>query len=604
MRNQGKGRQDVERPVMVSLLLRLERMHRWVAPAVLLACFVVTQALFRLPGAGLTAGRWLLTPHMLVAATVLWPVLLAREPTTAAQIARASGLSVLTVMACVLAIPLWAGHGCWAPDLHSFILMSLAGAGLSLALPPLVAQRMRNLSERQRGAAVLIFLASFTIGVTVSLLSGRAAVPVRPAGQPRPVWSRTPWPAVWAHLAPRPWSRVSFAPADLAVEGDTVLFLPLPGRAEVLDARDGRLLWTAHLDLGPNRLRSDTARNVWERPVVSSGHVLLKPRGGSTCQILDLQDRTVHGVDLPDAWEVIACPGEGFYVLTSRDLRRVDAHGQLMWASHPRSPEPPAGTSGAQEFVEFRVNEFSPPGMSPWLTATPHGIAALQPECLYVCDAETGAIRWQTFARGRFAGMLVAPTLDTIYVAEAGSEGRYLTAWGLDGDTLWTRRLPDDCLGVEWAATPHGLAVAVLTQARGPIHHLGPDGSPAYSIPVPAGERYGLRYYRDVLLLTSYSRISAYRAGDGSFLWEVHQPGVSSLPAGFHEHENWVLTGDTLLVRYGTGIVACSLYTGSISWQYNPPGYAYDVSVAGDMAYVTSSRGIFAVPLSAPAPTP
>ncbi|MBC7338963.1 MAG: creatininase family protein [Firmicutes bacterium] len=185
-----------------------------------------------------------------------------------------------------------------------------------------------------------------------------------------------------------------------------------------------------------------------------------------------------------------------------------------------------------------------------------------------------------------------------------GRELRRKGIAGLDGDTLWTRRLPDDCFGVDWAATPHGLAVAVLTQERCPIHHLGPDGSPAYSIPVPAGERYGLRYYRDVLLLTSYSRISAYRAGDGSFLWEVHQPGVSSLPAGFHEHENWVLTGDTLIVRYGAGIVACSLHTGSISWQYNPPGYAYDVAVAGDMAYVTSSRGIFAVPLPAPAPTP
>ncbi|MEW6399914.1 MAG: hypothetical protein AB1503_12260, partial [Bacillota bacterium] len=166
MRNQGKGRQGVERPVMVSLLLRLERMHRWVAPAVLLACFVVTQVLFRLPRAGLTAGRWLLTPYMLVAATVLWPVWLARgpaRPATAAQIARAAGLSVLTLIACVLAIPLWAGHGCWAPDLHSFFLMSLAGVILSLALAPLVPERVRNLSERRRGAVALIFLASFTL---------------------------------------------------------------------------------------------------------------------------------------------------------------------------------------------------------------------------------------------------------------------------------------------------------------------------------------------------------------------------------------------------------------------------------------------------------
>ncbi|MEW6399956.1 MAG: PQQ-binding-like beta-propeller repeat protein, partial [Bacillota bacterium] len=484
----------------------------------------------------------------------------------------------------------------------------LAGVILSLALAPLVPERVRNLSERRRGAVALIFLASFTLSAAASLLSAWAAVPTRPAGQPRPVWSRTPWQAVWAYLAPQPWSRASFAPADLAVEGDALVFVPLPGRTEVLHTGDGHLLWTADLDPGRNRMRSDTARNVWERPVVSSGHVLLRPRGGSAGHILDLQERTVHRVDLADAWEVIPCPGGGFYVLTSGELRRLDAHGQLAWATRHPTPQPalgqsPGGSAAAREFVEFRVNETTPPGMSPRLSATPDGIVALLPECLYVCDPATGAIRWHAFARGLFAGMMVSPSLDTIYVAGAGTEGRYLSARGLDGRLLWSRRLPDDSFGVDWVSTPHGLAVAVLTQDGGPIHHLGPDGSPEYAIPVPAGERYGLRTYRDVLLLTSYSRISAHRAADGSFLWELDESRrVYSLPAGFHEHESWVLSGNTLIVRCGAGIIACDLLTGSISWQYHPPGYAYDVAVAGDMVYVASSRGIFAIPARAAAP--
>ena len=124
---------------------------RWAAPAVLLVLVFVTQVLMRMPPKALDLGRWLLTPHLLIAAAVLWPVWFARRraPVKTAAVA---ALSVPTAVISLLAVPLWAGHGCWAPDLANFVLLLFLGPALGVIFS-LKASRLAGVSEQKMGLA-------------------------------------------------------------------------------------------------------------------------------------------------------------------------------------------------------------------------------------------------------------------------------------------------------------------------------------------------------------------------------------------------------------------------------------------------------------------
>ena len=581
---------------LTRLVQSVNRARHWVAPGILLAAFVVTQVLLRLPARGLTLARWLLTPHVLLAAVALWPLWLARRPPTPGRTGGAVLLSALTSAFSLLAIPLWAEHGCWAPDLYSFILMQGAGLTLALTLAPLAMHRLGRLTARQIGTIALVFVVTFCLSATISIGAAASAGTARGAvtpistPQPKPVWSRTPWPAVWAAVAPRPFVDAAFSPTAPVVERGTVVFVGIPGKANILDARSGRTLWTATITLPGQRGHVDTARNQWHRPVASSGHVFLWPRGGNSGRILDLDTRTVHSVDLEGLGQVVPCPDGGFLVLAGEGLVRLHPHGQKMWSSRPQ----PSGPSG--DFLDFRVNEFAPPDLSPWLVPTPQGIVVLQSNVLYVSDAINGAIEWQNSSPGRLAGMQVSPDLDIIYVAEVKGGDRQLKAYRLDGNLIWSQPLPNGCFGVNWVATPHGLVVAARTPEGDRTTCIGPDGKTRYSLPVSTEEPHCFRSYREVLLVASSRRLAAYRTEDGRLLWNLSPAPDSPAPGRFAYYQEWPTAGDTVFVPYGSGIRAYDLYTGEERWQYVPPGWFGDMAVDRDMVYITSSRGIFAVP--------
>ncbi|MDK2928120.1 MAG: hypothetical protein PWR31_1811 [Bacillota bacterium] len=109
---------------------RWDRLARWVPLLVLLLAGLVAQVLLHGPAARLGLARRLLLPFVLLAAAALWPGLLhppEPEKDTGSRKILALLLSLITVPLVLLAVPLWYGHGCWAPDLYSFLLYLAAG---------------------------------------------------------------------------------------------------------------------------------------------------------------------------------------------------------------------------------------------------------------------------------------------------------------------------------------------------------------------------------------------------------------------------------------------------------------------------------------------
>lgn len=571
------------------LVLGLSRVRRYVAPVVLVLSFAVTQVLFRMPEEGLEAGRWLLAPHVLLAAAFLWPLALGRRDPTSVRIGTVTALSAATVLVTVLAIPLWAGHGCWSPDLCCFVLF--LAVGLALVLSPLGARRLGGLEDRRVGCILALFLLTYFVGVGITFARAQQARPPACAGpRPQVLWCRTPWEGLWAYLAPRPWVDAGYAPADPAVDGNVVVFLGTPGRADILDSRDGTTIWSAALEPPVRPLRSDTARNVWTRPVVSGSHILLQPRGGAALLILDSGSRSVQRVNLGEpAVEVLPSEGGGFFVLTPDRLCLLDGRGTVVWSYRPQVP----GTPG--ETVEFSVNEFSPPGLRRRLVSTSRGLVCMSSEWLCLCDPQTGEARWVKFPRGRFAGMQVSPSGDVVYVAEAGSQGRRIIAYDGSGAPMWSRELPLECHGLVWSAAPDGLLVWVWFPGASAAEFIGRDGRTRYWLPVAERDPVSAQCLGSVFLVASHHQVSAYRAVDGQHLWTITEPPGSRLPGGYRYYLDWVVVGADLVIPRAAGISAHDLLTGSLRWVYTPPGGFFGMAAASDVVYVTSGRGLFAL---------
>lgn len=588
----GPPREGVVRVrLLEQLALGLFRVRRYVAPAVLVLSFAVTQVLFRMPEDGLEAGCWLLAPHVLLASAFLWPLALGRRDPASVRVGIVGALSAATVLVTLFAIPLWAGHGCWAPDLQCFAVFLLAGLVLALVLSPLGARRLGSLQDRRVGRILALFLFTFFLGVGVTLARAYQARPPAAAG-PRPevLWSRTPREGLWAYLTPRPWVDAGYAPADPAVGGDVVVFVGTLEQVDILNCRDGTTLWSATVEPPVRPLRSDTARNVWTRPVVSGGHVLLRPRGGTPLLILDSGSRRVQRVDFGEpAVEVLPSEGGGFFVLTPDRLCLLDGRGTVVWSYRPQVP----GSSG--ETVKFSVNEFSPAGLRRRLVSTPGGLVCMSPDWLCLCDVQTGEARWLKFPRGRFAGMQVSPSGDVVYVAEAGSQGRRIIAYDSDGTPMWSRELPAECYGIVWSAAPDGLLVCARLPEAGAAECIGRDGQTRYWLPIPERDPVSVRYLRGVFLVASHHRVSAYRAADGHHVWTITEPPVSRLPGGYRYYVNWAVVGADLVIPCAAGLSAHDLLTGSLRWVYTPPGGFFGMAASSDAVYVTSGRGLFAL---------
>lgn len=606
---------------MISLGSR--HFFRWGALYVLLVSFVVVQLALRGRGS-MVLGRWFLVPLVLVAASHLWPVLfLHLEPTTR-RIALAAALSAFTTIASLLAIPLWAGHGCWAPDLYAFIFYMFAGLALS-ACSVFSSRWLRRASENRRQIITAVFLWGFGLAVLLTLFGPRFSP--RPAArgaerttfEPEVAWSITPWQGLWAEIAPQPWSRAAFEPADPVVGEGVVVYIGTPGRVDILDAYTGHPRLSLPLEHRA-LLRGDTARFVWERPVVSTGHVILKEQGDRKIHIIDLQSGSMKTIETDDAYHVAPGGKNGFYVAGSRGLRLVSWEGETLWCSKPTfSPLKPL-----MEPVWFSINEFSDPLMNPWLAVSPDRVFRLEAEGLYVCDSQTGEIIWRKEPRGRFLGMTISPRRDAVYVVDVGTtpsggssiggadnpvdgsaaraDGdvavKRLTAYSADGTEMWSRELPQEYFGIIWAATPEGLVLAPRLAGVAGVasaEYIGLDGSAKAHIPLPEREPYSIQFKNGLILVASRKAVFAYDAKNGRLIWEMSDLGNRPVPGGFDYWHDFVVFGDGLIVPCWSNVNAYDLGSGNLLWSYRPPGGYLSAAAGHDHLYITTRRGVFAL---------
>lgn len=572
---------------------------RWVAPAVLLVLVFVIQVLMRMPPKALDLGRWLLAPHLLIAAAILWPVWFAQGRTSVKTCDDIAALSVLTVLISLFAVPLWAGHSCWAPEQVNFVLLLFLGLTLG-AIFSLKASRLAEVSEQKMGLAAAIFLLTFFCSIAITLVAGfreRAGAAPPTEAKPQLAWKRTPLQGLWAYLAPRPWFWVNYAPVEPAVGDGWVVFIGLPGRVDFLDAADGRTVRTVEIE-PPGPFARDAARNAWERPLVLRDKILLRDRGASVGYLLDPRTGQVERINLDLRLLVAVVPDleGGFYALSLEGLERLDSRSKLRWSCRPDFLRQGHEHEVVPSLVnEFSVNECSPLHLHASLVSTARGVVCLHPAALWVSDPETGTVRWHVESRGRFAGMQVSPRQDTVYVVDSGAGAKRVTAFTLDGFPRWHRELPAECFGLTWVATPEGILMAPRHHEVSTAEFVGLDGITKYSLALPGAGLYCFYYLEGILLVAGINEIRAYHAEDGHLLWSLPEPG-GAVSLGGYEYFDLVPVGNTLVVPYGGGIGAHDLATGRIKWFYKPPGGFLSMAAGtGDMLYVTSSRGIFAV---------
>ncbi|HHY92017.1 MAG TPA: hypothetical protein GX511_01590, partial [Firmicutes bacterium] len=133
------------------------RLYRWIPLLVLVAAFLVTQVLLRGPHAALARARVALAPFVLLAAAYVGPLLLPQPAATPGRTVFTIILALVSVVAALLAIPLWLGHGCWAPDLTAFLGYLVSGAALAL-FAPFSLRWLHKLPEGRRNQLAGFFL--------------------------------------------------------------------------------------------------------------------------------------------------------------------------------------------------------------------------------------------------------------------------------------------------------------------------------------------------------------------------------------------------------------------------------------------------------------
>lgn len=572
---------------------RWDRVARWLPLLVLLLAGFIAQVLLHRPAERLGLARRLLVPFVLLAAAGLWPSLL-HPPEQEQEGNRrilAILLSLLTVPLVLLAVPLWYGHGCWAPDLYSFLLYLAAGEAL-VFLQPWGRRLLGRWPAERRRLAATAFFPAFLLAILIAWL---APLPDRksllpPGDVPTLAWRVTSWQATWAAWAPLPWSRAAYAPADPAVDAGRVVFLDLPGRVNVLQAEDGGRLVTFALP-APQLLPGDTARGYWERPLGAAGHFLLRRRGSSELKLLDPAEGKLR--HLPGEAALAAAPApDGFYILRPKALERLSADGDLLWSS---SPNFPAGTPGPMEPSWLEVNPFLQESFSSWLVPGPRLVFCLSSLGLYAVDGVTGRLLWQKEASGRCAGMAVAPDHSMVYIAEVDQAGSRLRAFRADGNTAWERPLPQNCRALSWAAGPGGLLVAVGAPEAAQAEFIGEDGGVRYTLALPRSDPFTLQYLDGLFLVACGSGVRAHRASDGALLWEAGQEKEPGAAGYFRYYETFLSWRGAILIPYGPGLAAYDRRTGERRWFYTPPGGLLGFTADSDRLYLASHRGLFAL---------
>lgn len=589
------------------------RLYRWTPAFVLLVSFVVTQVLLRGPTVYLSLGRILITPFVLSAAAFVWPLFL-KDSRLAASLAGRVALfaaSLVTTILAVLAIPLWAGHGCWAPDLGTLCLFLLAGFLLCIIAACLTPVICGIESERLNRLAIFIAIAflvtAFSPSLFPRLMSMRSA-PV--SGDIEVLWSKRPLEGTLVSIKPLPWSKAAFCPADPAVSSRAnstpgpLLFIDTPDRLQILDPASGNVRRTVDLPRD-GVLPGDTAKSTWNTPLIEGSFAVL--RRPNSWYPLDLVSGSLGSPVTGD--ELRLCP-HGIVTLTGRIVKLVDWSGIEMWKKELRMSQSevqqtndrkwpdhtngPGSTGpgnegddedrngdGGVEPGEFAVNEFYPLDPPPRTivlgTSLLVGVNFSEHRGeIAALDLKTGAESWRRVVKGGIRAMTafsyqLSPWVDRQNIPGTPAPPDHQESCAI-GDPRGRNSIEasTDLLRREGAEATPAVYIVVQSGDGNFVQAISLSGNLLWSLKLPertygiswAPTPMGLALAISRLTTASPKLVIAFVDRSGEIGWETSIP---------REPYSMRYQGGVLVVTTSTHIRAYSPEKGELLWCGEPP---------------------------------
>lgn len=540
-----------------------------------------------------------LTVWVVGGAAALWPVVWSRT-------ASGFGLwvaSMATVGAALYLVPVWAGHGCWSPDLTFlggtlFLGLFACAAAVARLRPALAA-----LAPQRAGRIALAVTVALALTVAWALpplgagLAGRAGT-----GQVEVIWHRTSWPDVALNLLPALGRPDPVRPRLAVVSGGRLLDLTNPSEALVRDPATGRILSSVSL---PGAPAGNTPASVY-REIRSAGSLLaLAGLGRASIYDLDTGDLLFQ---LPDA-----DPGG---LLLEDDLV-FTVVGQETAAVQAYSPE-------GEELWERRLSASTAPLPEGQIDVYgPKPSDAYRRRILRIGEGAVAVSQGELLAVNRDGGRLWAVPLNLLMPAVLGSnDGAVVFVAGLarigedpgpvptvvavsaaGGEVLWREELPRTTFCYHWAALPQGLVIAHETVERDGASDA--DTQPAvrggearlldafsgrvlWSIPRRGELVSGFYALGGELIVLEGTRVESYSGTSGELNWYADLDG----PVEYHDAP---LRAGRALIVSARGYVALDASSGEPLWAYHPAGSGWTATTDGERVFFRSSRGIYCV---------
>lgn len=617
--------------------------------AAVTCCYLMVNFVYGLYPRSLNGVRGVWSFWLIAGAASLWPLLTPGPPV------RLFFASWATVGLFLWLVPIWSGHGDWPPDLGSLFFMVLAGgvaSGLAAKAPTeghVADGRAKEglVKEGHRRVVALILLVALAASVVWSWPPARASTHVRapmttPADHgPALLWKETLWTDVWTKLLPMLHRPRAARPFVAMLGPDRVLVAPSVERAELREARTGKILTTLDLALpGSAGARAGAgsanlplrfspahlAAEIWRRARVQGDLCALD--APNAVGVLSLSSGKpafwLEGLDPRDS---LLLP-DGMVALVGREMRRYDIKGQVVWSltlpAGPTDRPEPARFSYAPGYHGGPVHLASLPrggGPAEGGIPTPDGdapaFAGLSTGGVVVADG-AGHKLWEIKSDLFFVALTASPQHPLVYAAGYTPEGRSAVAAYAGGKELWRRILPQGTHAFDWAALPSGLVVvhsrSVDAAGNSPpaqgqsearrvnlLEFLDPEtGVTRWSLEGPSpiiGDLWPLEADggQDLLVVSSESaeRVSA---ADGKVLWRhATQDGRPTLEYYLEP----VYAGSQLLIPGSSLMHGVDPRNGRLLWVYSLPGAWLSASAENDVVVLGSSRQIAAFQVGA-----
>ncbi len=575
--------------------------HRYlhlVPPLALAGLYLLVNFVYRLVPRSLDGVRGVLQVSVIAAAVAMWPLLVPR-----AAKARLLAASVATLAAALWLVPVWAGHGCWSPDLASLFLMFVSGLGASVSAVWLLPPGLNRLAPRWSSiiAAALImaligtFIWVWPRGTNLALSMAHAPKSAGSDPAPRVVWSLTRWSDVLRRLAPSMVRQTEPQPLVTSVGPGRVLVMNSAAQGDIWDVTKGSLLGTVSPQ-PPAGLYRPTAASAWRRIAVA-GDLCAFESGNWTSVVSLATGKAVVDLEAVPVGSLVLAP-DGPTALEGQTLTRYDAQGRPLWTialTPPVSQPDPTGSAPLAYGPDYADGPVR-------LAPVAEGYACLLSDSLTVIAEGGRVVSRYGFGQSLILRtMTVSPAGRVVYVAAFTADGHPVILALSSNGRFWRKDLKLGTNSFDWLALPSGLVLSyswsedaagnsppapdVASERRDVLELLDArTGSVRWSRPSPASLLTAFRELDGDLLAVTFEDARRLSVVDGREVWRIEVPGVDS-------YQPPVRTGG-LLILPGRPIRALAPDTGRVVWTQAPPGSSLRIAGDADYLYVVTSRGI------------